>query len=58
MRWTRLCHRLTRSRSLIATVHGHCAFAIGGAWALMGEEAPESAALARVREALAGQAVR
>lgn len=40
------------SRSLIATVHGHCAFAISGAWALMGEAAPETAALARVREAL------
>ena len=46
----------TLTRSLIAIVHGHCAFAIGGAWTLMGEEAPESAALARVREALAAQA--
>lgn len=46
------------ARSLIATVHGHCAFAISGAWALMGEAAPEIAALARVREALAGQASR
>jgi len=45
----------TLTRSLIATVHGHCVFAIGGAWALMGEEAPEAAALARVREALAVQ---
>jgi len=44
------------TRSLIAIVHGHCAFAIGGVWALMGEEAPEAAALARVREALAVQA--
>jgi AcrR family transcriptional regulator len=42
----------TLVRSLIATVHGHCAFALSGAWALMGEDAPESAALARVREAL------
>ncbi len=40
------------TRSLIATVHGHCAFAVSGAWALMGEAAPEKAALARVREAL------
>jgi AcrR family transcriptional regulator len=40
------------ARSLIATVHGHCAFAISGAWALMGEAAPEAAALARVKEAL------
>ncbi|KQM67961.1 TetR family transcriptional regulator [Sphingomonas sp. Leaf17] len=44
----------TLARSLIATVHGHCAFAVSGAWALMGEAAPETAALARVREALAG----
>ena len=43
------------ARSLIATVHGHCAFAISGAWALMGEAAPEAAALTRVQEALAGQ---
>ena len=46
------------SRSLIATVHGHCAFAISGAWALMGEAAPEAAALARVREALAARSAR
>lgn len=45
----------TLTRSLIATVHGHCSFAIGGAWALMGESAPEDAALARVREALASK---
>lgn len=44
----------TLARSLIATVHGHCAFALSGAWALMGEDAPEAAALARVREALSG----
>ena len=43
------------ARSLIATVHGHCAFALSGAWALMGEAAPEAAALARVREALTEQ---
>lgn len=42
----------TLARSLVATVHGHCAFALSGAWALMGESAPEAAALARVREAL------
>lgn len=46
----------TFARSLIATVHGHCAFAISGAWALMGEAAADAAALARVREALAAQA--
>jgi len=43
----------TLARSLVAVVHGHCAFALSGAWALMGEAAPEGAALARVREALA-----
>lgn len=40
------------SRSLIATVHGHCAFALTGSFALMGEEQPMEAALARVRESL------
>ena len=48
----------TLARSLIATVHGHCAFAISGAWALMGEAAPEAAALERVREALAARSAR
>jgi len=41
------------ARSLVAVVHGHCAFLLAGSWALMGETAPEAAALARVREALA-----
>jgi AcrR family transcriptional regulator len=44
------------SRSLIATVHGHCAFAIIGAWALMGGSDAEATALARVRETLAAVA--
>lgn len=43
------------ARSLIATVHGHCSFAVTGAWAAMGEAAPELAALSRVREALSAQ---
>jgi AcrR family transcriptional regulator len=43
----------TLARSLVATVHGHCVFALSGAWALMGEAAADAAALARVREALA-----
>lgn len=38
--------------SLIATVHGHCAFAVSGSFALMGEEDPVGNALARVRESL------
>lgn len=40
------------TRSLVATVHGHCHFALTGAFALMGEDDPEGAALERVREAL------
>lgn len=40
------------SRSLIATVHGHCLFDLNGSFALLGESDPIGAALARVREAL------
>lgn len=42
----------TLARSLIATVHGHCAFAVSGAWELMGEAAADAEALARIRESL------
>jgi hypothetical protein len=41
------------ARSLIATVHGHCLFALNGTFALMGEAEPLETALARVRESLA-----
>jgi AcrR family transcriptional regulator len=41
------------ARSLIATVHGHCTFALNGTFALMGESDPLDLALARVRESLA-----
>ena len=41
------------ARSLIATVHGHCTFALNGSFALMGETNPLELALARVRESLA-----
>ena len=41
------------SRSLVATVHGHCSFAIGGTFALLDEANPRESALARVRESLA-----
>ena len=44
------------ARSLIATVHGHCAFALGGSFALMGETDPLSLAEARVIEALRAHA--
>ena len=43
------------ARSLIATVHGHCSFALGGSFALMGESDPLALAMARVTEALAAQ---
>ena len=41
------------ARSLVATVHGHCTFALNGTFALMGESEPLELALARVRESLA-----
>lgn len=41
------------AHSLIATVHGHCTFALNGSFALMGESDPLEMALARVRESLA-----
>lgn len=41
------------ARSLVATVHGHCVFALYRTFDLLGETAPVDAALARVREALA-----
>lgn len=40
------------ARSLIATVHGHCSFALGGSFALMGETDPLGLAKERVAEAL------
>ena len=41
------------ARSLVATVHGHCVFALYNTFRMLGEIEPEAAALARVREALA-----
>lgn len=41
------------ARSLVATVHGHCDYALTGAFALMGVDDPAAPALARVRESLA-----
>ena len=40
------------ARSLLATVHGHCVFALNGTFALLDERDPHGAALARVREVL------
>ncbi|RVT89718.1 TetR/AcrR family transcriptional regulator [Sphingomonas crocodyli] len=40
-------------RSLIATVHGHCAFALNGSFDLLGEADPLALATARVDEVLA-----
>lgn len=41
------------ARSLIATVHGHCTYALNGTFELMGEGDPVELALDRVRESLA-----
>ena len=41
------------ARSLIATVHGHCTYALNGSFELMGETDPLGLALGRVREAIA-----
>ena len=46
------------ARSLVATVHGHCFFALNGTFALLGEPDPQGAALARVRETLAAAGAR
>lgn len=40
------------TRSLIATVHGHCTFELNGSFRLMGEMHPVEMALSRVRECL------
>lgn len=40
------------ARSLIATVHGHCSFSLGGSFVLMGETDALGLAQARVDEAL------
>jgi AcrR family transcriptional regulator len=45
-------------RSLIATVHGHCALWLSGSYALMREEDPAGQALARVMEALSAHSGR
>lgn len=41
------------ARSLVATVHGHCAFTIYKTFEVLGEAAPVEAALSRVRESIA-----
>ena len=45
------------ARSLIATVHGHCTFALDGTFELMGIADPEELALARVKDSHAAAAV-
>lgn len=40
------------ARSLVATVHGHCFFALNGSFALLGEKDPLGMAVARVKESL------
>lgn len=45
-------HAPELASSLIATVHGHCAFMLGGTFALLGVERPADLAAARVMETL------
>jgi AcrR family transcriptional regulator len=40
------------ARSLLATVHGHCAFALNGTFAQLGIDQPVEETLLRIREAL------
>ena len=42
------------ARSVFATVHGHCFFALNGTFDLLGETDPLGAAIARTREAITG----
>ncbi len=46
------------ARSLIATVHGHCTFALDGTFELMGITEPVELALSRVRDSLTVTAVK
>lgn len=43
------------TRSLLATVHGHCFFTLNGTFRLLGETDPLDAAYARVQEAIAAR---
>lgn len=40
------------TRSLLASVHGHCVFDMNGTFALLGEPSPVDAALCRVRDGI------
>jgi hypothetical protein len=42
------------TRSLLATVHGHCFFTLNGTFQLLGETKPLEAVHRRVREAIGG----
>ncbi len=44
---------LALARSLVATVHGHCVFALYRTFSMLGETSPADCAVARVREAIA-----
>jgi len=44
------------ARSLLATVHGHCLFALSGTFDILGEENAVAAAMARVCDAIGAQA--
>lgn len=46
-------HAARLTRSLLATVHGHCTFTLNGTFRMLGEDDPLAAARARVAEAMA-----
>jgi hypothetical protein len=48
---------LPLARSLVATVHGHCVFALYRTFSMLGETAPLEVALDRVRESIAAARV-
>ncbi|MDT0508572.1 TetR/AcrR family transcriptional regulator [Novosphingobium sp. MMS21-SN21R] len=48
----RKCESEALTRSLLASVHGHCVFAMNGTFAMLGETSPVDAALCRVRDSV------
>lgn len=49
---TRSAEAEALTRSLLATVHGHCVFTMNGTFTILGEQEPARAVLDRVREAV------
>ena len=51
--WPRQGEAERLTRSLLATIHGHCVFAMNSTFAMLGKKAPSEAAWDRVQEAVA-----